>query len=33
MDEVEWPGRVESIEWYELKEGMDLTNPPKENLT
>ena len=28
----EWPGRVESIEWYELKEGMELTNPPKTDL-
>jgi len=25
----EWPGRVDAIEWYELKEGMELENPPQ----
>lgn len=25
----EWPARVESIEWYDLEDGMDLENPPK----
>lgn len=25
----EWPSRVDAIEWYDLKEGMDLENPSR----
>jgi hypothetical protein len=25
----EWPSKIDSIEWYELKEGSELKNPPK----
>ncbi|MEO8214170.1 MAG: hypothetical protein ABI560_13300 [Myxococcales bacterium] len=28
----EWPNEVDSIEWYELKEGSELENPPKLDL-
>jgi len=24
-----WPGRVESVEWYELKEGMEFRDPDR----
>lgn len=25
----EWPSQVDTIEWYEFKEGMELENPPR----
>jgi len=25
----EWPSTIDSVEWYELKEGAELENPPK----